>query len=106
MNATSLLYDMLKIPHFLSHQFKKNKEAQEKLFNYVCRFGSQEEWRGGRLSVSSYIDVNYIKDQDLLINPKPLVCIGVYTNKYTVVSKDFKKTTQINLKLIDIYISS
>ena len=73
-----ILSYMLKPTSLLTQGFNKNKKAQQKLFNHMCNFGAQEEWRNGRRSVSSYIDVDISNDQDRLVNPTPLECITFY----------------------------
>ena len=54
---------MFKNPSLLTQGFNNNKKAHEKLFNHMCNFGAREEWRNGRISVSSYLDVDISNDQ-------------------------------------------
>ena len=102
----SLLSFMLKNTSLLTQGFNKNKKSQEKLLNHMCNFGAREEWRTGRISVSSYIDVKISSDQDRLVNPTPLDCITGYTIEDAIGDRALKRLPQRRLNLIDGSISS
>ena len=72
----------------------------------MCNFGAQEEWREGRIFVSSYLDVDTTKDQCRLLNPTPLDCIVGYTMDDAVGERYLKRLPQRRLEFIDGYISS
>ena len=77
----------------------------------MCAFGAQEEWRNGRRSVSSYLDVDISNYQDRLVNPTPLDCIAGYILEYAIGDGDLKRLPQRRLpqrrlNLIDGSISS
>ena len=102
----SLLSYMLKPPSLLAQGFKKNNKAQENLFNHMCHFGVQAEWGNGRISVSSYLDVDIRNDQDHLVNLTPLDCISGFIIEYSIGDRALNKLPQQRLNLIDVYISS
>ena len=101
----SLLSFMLKNTSLLTQGFNKNKKSQEKFFNHMCAFGAQEEWRNGRRSVSSYLDVEISNDQDRLVNPTPLDCITGYISEDAVGDRALNNMTQKILNLINGSIS-
>ena len=103
---SSLSSYMLKPLYLITHGFNKKKKAQEKLFNHMCNFGSREEWRNGRRSVSFYPDVEISNDQYRLVNPTPLDCISGYIMEDAIVGRALKRLTLKRLNLIDGYISS
>ena len=72
---SSLSYHTLKPPPLLTHRFKENNNAQEKFFKHMCIYGEREVWINGRISDSSYLDVDTKKYQYHMINPKPFDCI-------------------------------
>ena len=69
LKFSSLSSYMLKPSHLLAQGFENNRTAQEYLFKHMCNFGSRSKWREGRRVVSSYIDVDNIKDQCHILNP-------------------------------------
>ena len=71
----------------------------------MCAFGAQEEWRNGRRSVSSYLDVEISNDQDRLVNPTPLDCITGYISEDAVGDRALNNMTQKILNLINGSIS-
>ena len=76
---SSYLYSfMLKPSELLTQVFNNNNKVQEKLFNHMCNFGAWVDWRNGRRSISSYLDIEISNDQYLLVNPTPLDCIAGY----------------------------
>ena len=72
----------------------------------MSNFGSQAEWRKGRIVVSSYLDVATTKDQCHLLNPTPLDCITGYIMYDAVSERDLKRLPQRRLNFIDGSISS
>ena len=60
---SSLLSYMLKPTYLLTQGFNNTKKARDKLFNHMCNFGAWAEWRNGRRSASSYLDVDIRNDQ-------------------------------------------
>ena len=92
---------MLKPPSLLTQVFNKNKKAKENIFNNMCNFGVQAEWRNGRISVSSYLDVEIRNDQYRLVNPTPLECIAGYTVGYAIDDRALKRLSQQSLNIID-----
>ena len=46
---------MLKIPYFLTHILKYNKEVQDKLLKNMCNFWARVEWRELRRDISYYL---------------------------------------------------
>ena len=92
---------MLKPTSLLTQGFNKNKKAQQKLFNHMCNFGARKEWRNGRRSARSYLDVDINNDQYRLVNPTPLEFIAGYIMEYSIGGRDLKRLTQRRLKLID-----
>ena len=72
----------------------------------MCNFGSRAEWRNGRRSVSSYLDVDILNDQDRLVNTTLLDCIACYIMEYAIGDRALKRLPQLRLNLIDGYISS
>ena len=88
---SSLFSYMFKTSSLLTQGFNKNKKAQEKLFNHMCNFGAREEWRNGRISVSSYLDVETSNYKYHMVNPTPLDCITGYIIKYTIIDSYLKR---------------
>ena len=72
----------------------------------MCNFGAREEWRNGRRSVSSYLDVEISNDQDRLVNPTPLELISSYIMENDIFDRALKRLPQRRLNLIDGSISS
>ena len=97
---------MLKSSKLLTQGFENNKKSQEKLFKYMCNFGSQSEWRKGRSFISSYLDVETTKDKCRLLNPTPLDCISGYIMEDSVVGRALKRLPQRRMNFIDGSISS
>ena len=96
---SSLLYFMLKPPSLFKQVFEENKKSQEKLLKNMCNFGARAVCSNGRISVSSYLDVDTIKYQYRMLNPTPLDCIAV-GDRY------LKRFPRIIMNLIDGSISS
>ena len=91
LNSFYLLSYMLKLSKLITQVFQNNRTAQEKLFKHMCNFGSREEWRKGRIVISSYLDVETTKDQCRLLNPTPLDCITGYIMEYYVGERALKR---------------
>ena len=70
----------------------------------MCNFGAQAEWRNGRRSVSSYLDVEISNDQYHMVNPIPLDCITGYIIEDAIGDRDLKRLPQITLNIIHGYI--
>ena len=102
----SLLSYMLKPPSLITQVFNKNKKAQKKLFNHMCNFGAQAEWRNGKRAFSSYLDVEISNYQYHLVNPTPLDCITGYIIEDAIGDRDLKRLPQRRLNIIDVSISS
>ena len=68
----------------------------------MCNFEAREEWRNGRRSVSSYLDVEISNDQDGLVNLTPLDCIAGYIMEDDIGDRYLKRLPQRRLNLIDI----
>ena len=90
LKSSSLSSYMLKPSHLPAHTFGKSRTALEQPFKHMCNFGSQAEWREGRIFVSSYIDVETTKDQCRLLNPAPLGYIAGYIMDDAVGERDLK----------------
>ena len=97
---------MLKPPSLLTQGFNKNKKARENLFNHMCSFGVRAEWRNGRRSVSSYLDVDISYYQERLVKPTPLECIAGYIMEDTIGDRSLKRLPHKSMNLIDGSISS
>ena len=106
LKPSSLLAYMLKPYQLLTQGFGKNRMAQEKLFKYMCNFGSQAEWSKGRIVVSYYLDVDTTKYQCRLLNTTPLDCIAGYIMDDAVGERNLKRLPKIRLNFIDGSISS
>ena len=91
---SSLSSYMLKPPSLLTQVFNKNKKSQNNLFNHMCNFGAREEWRNGRRSAGSYLDVDISNDQYRLVNPTPLKCITGYIMEDDIGDRYFKRLAQ------------
>ena len=85
---------MLKPPSLLTQVFNNNKKAQYNIFSHMCSFGSQAEWRNGKRAASSYLDVETIKYQYLLVNSTPLECITGYIMMDSIGDRDLKRLPQ------------
>ena len=69
-------------------------------------FGEWAEWSNGKISVSSYTDVDIINDQYYLVNPIYLECISCYTMEHAIDDRALKSLPQIRINTIDGSISS
>ena len=67
MKTAYFLFYMLKCPSFLTQAFLNNNKAQDNIFKHKCEFGSWEDQRSRRRSISSYIDVENNKYQYRLL---------------------------------------
>ena len=106
MKSSSLSYYMLKPSHLLTYGFENNRTAQDNLFKNMCNFGARSEWREGRRVVSSYLDVDTIKDQCRILNPTPLDCIAGYIMEDAVGDRSLKRLHYRRLNFIYSSISS
>ena len=97
---------MLKPPSSLTQVFNNNKKEHENLFKHMCNFGTREEWRNGRISFGSYLDVEIRNDQYLLVKPNPLDCIAGYIMEGAIGDRALKRLPQRKLNIIDGSISS
>ena len=97
---------MLKPPSLITQGFNKNKKVQENIFEHMCNFGEQTEWRNGRRAISSYLDVDIGYDQYRMVNPNTLKLIKGYIMEYAIVDRDLKSLSQRRLNIIDGSISS
>ena len=102
----SLSSYMLKPPFLLTQGFNKNKKSQGKLFSHMCNFGAREEWRNGKRSVCSYLDVEISNNQDRLVNPNPLDCIVGYILEHAICDSSLKRMPHQRLNLIYGFIES
>ena len=93
MKYSSLSSYMLKPTYLLTQGFNENKKAEEKLFMHMRNFGARAEWRNGRISVSSYLDVNIRNDQYRLVNPIPFNCITGYIMDVDICDRSLKSLT-------------
>ena len=106
LNYSSLLSYMLKPSKLLTQGFENNRTSQEKLFKYMCNFGSRAEWSKGRRVISSYLDVDTTKDQCCLLNPTPFDCITRYIMDYAVCERDLNRLPQRTQNIVDCSISN
>ena len=72
----------------------------------MCNFGARSVWMNGRRVISSYLDVETIKDQYHILNPNPLDCIPGYILEDAVGDRGFKRMHHRRLNLIGGPISS
>ena len=63
LKYSSLSSYISKHSSLLTQGFGNNRTAHENLFKHMCNFGAREDWREGRIVVSSYLDVDTTKDQ-------------------------------------------
>ena len=78
MKYSFLLSFMFKPPFLITQRINNNNKSQENLSKNMFNFGARTEWRNGRRSVISYLDVDIRNDQYRLVNTTPLDCIIGY----------------------------